>query len=146
MVVAEIIVSQKQSVCGHKKCLSDLKQALYFIYCTCNLYSVNGIFFTNCPVLRGQMNVSFRKADFLLFSSRCVGRSPGLLEREQTSHSHWAAKDCMPACLLRPQWVKTLWRTTTTVFFLCERPPLLIYLSKLDQARQDIIITLNDSV
>jgi len=39
------------------------------------------------------MNVSFRKADSLLFSSWCVGQAPTVLELEQKGHSHRAAKD-----------------------------------------------------
>lgn len=68
--------------------------------CSLHLYTVNGTFYTNCPVLRGQMNVSFRKADSLLFSSWCVGQAPTVLELEQTGHSHQAAKDCLLVRLL----------------------------------------------
>lgn len=65
-----------------------------------HLYTVNGTFYTNCPVLRGQMNVSFRKADSLLFPSWCVGRPPAVLELEQMGLSRRAAKCCVLVRLL----------------------------------------------
>lgn len=71
--------------------------------CSLHLYIVNGTFYTNCPVLRGQMNVSFRKADSLLFSSWCVGQAPAVLELEQKDHSRRAAKGlraCPPVASL----------------------------------------------
>lgn len=53
----------------------------------------------NCQVLKGQMNVSFRKADSLLFSSWC-GTDSSILKLEKTGRSQQAAKDCKNVLLL----------------------------------------------
>lgn len=84
--------------------------------CSLHLYTVNGTFSANCPVLRGQKNVSFRKPDSLLFSSWLVGQAPTVLELEQKGHSCRAAKDCVLVRLLHLLWVKKLWTGTPKVF------------------------------
>lgn len=78
----------------------ESKMSWLAVWVSLHLYTVNGTFYTNCPVLRGQMNVSFRKADSLLYSSWCVGLAPTVLELEQTGHSRWAVKDCVLVRLL----------------------------------------------
>lgn len=105
------------------------KQSYGGIFFSTFINTINGIFYKNCPVLRGQMNVSFRKADSLLFSLLVCGTdssSTWAWTNRPFRQSSKGLQDCPPVASLVSEEALNADSTPDRLLF-CEHPLRLLY-------------------